>query len=127
MKNLYTLASALPFYCPSLVREFYSNLSDTILDPSSLHYHQVYIRGKLILFSPDLLIEHLEMLASDLTSIYPLDCDISPKAMAVRFTGGRFCELSKVTASTLLVTMGSSGIAYYLRITNAGLLMKWLD
>lgn len=55
-----------------------------------MHYHQVYIYGKLIPFSPVLLLENLDMFPTDLASIYPLDYDVSPEAMAIRFTTGRF-------------------------------------
>lgn len=39
-------------YFKEFVREFYANLEQEINDPTRLKYHGVYVRGRIIEFSP---------------------------------------------------------------------------
>lgn len=59
-KGLIKLIVCAKGYNPTLVQEFYSNLTPAIKTPSTEGYHHVFVRGKVVEFSPDSINELLE-------------------------------------------------------------------
>ena len=53
--KLYKVASFAKGFRPVLVHEFFSNLSSHVSDSTSGWYHQVYVRGQMVPFSPEVI------------------------------------------------------------------------
>lgn len=59
-KGLIKLIVCAKGYNPTLVQEFYSNLTPAIKTQSAEGYHHVFVRRKMVEFSPDIINEFLE-------------------------------------------------------------------
>lgn len=53
--RLHLWSTTLPKYCLGLAREFYANLSNSILDHDSPWFEKSYIKGELLEVSPTLI------------------------------------------------------------------------
>lgn len=51
-----------------LVREFYTNLHTSVLDPNSSWFHKIYIHGQLLKLSPALIRNLFELPDNNITS-----------------------------------------------------------
>lgn len=65
-RNLWSSLTQVFPYNQHVVREFYTNLSDSCGNPESAKLRKVYIRGKLYSFTPELLNGLFELSSVDI-------------------------------------------------------------
>ncbi|XP_051128118.1 uncharacterized protein LOC127249387 [Andrographis paniculata] len=104
-KQLLFWATGLERYCPRLVKEFYANLSGKVLDPNSLWYHKIYIRGKILELSPAVINELLQLPANDENKLPSELIDESTKEVARTISAGNASSFGRSGVTGTMLTM----------------------
>ncbi|XP_051125144.1 uncharacterized protein LOC127247354 [Andrographis paniculata] len=104
-RHLLFWATGLKRYCPRLVKEFYANLSGKVLNPNSLWYHKIYIRGKILELSPAVINELLQLPANDENKLPSELIDESTKEVARTISAGNASSFGRSGVTGTMLTM----------------------
>ena len=103
-QKLYKAASFAKGFRPVLVHEFFSNLSSQVSDSTSGWYHQLYVRGQMVSFSPAEINKILGCSDAVLSYAFPSDFPLDFDCLISEITGNKMVSWpndSKFPASSL--------------------------
>ncbi|XP_010552448.1 PREDICTED: uncharacterized protein LOC104822797 [Tarenaya hassleriana] len=83
------LEETITYACPHskiLIKEFYANITKKIVKAGDPMYHRVYIRGKILYFSPAVINKFLGLKNTVVTTMDKLDREIDQKELEIALT-----------------------------------------